>query len=176
MLRGIFCTALIWAKTVVTTIAVIAGLWLAVQHIFHLQLLDVQTGSMVPVFSPGDALILQKQLPDQLKVGQIVSYHSARNPRELVTHRVVAITADGFQTKGDQLSRADPPVRSSLFSGKVIAILPSLGRVLAWFRSLPGLISCVYAPAIMIAAYELRRLEQHYRSLEPYRLRSRQVV
>ncbi|MEJ0073791.1 MAG: S26 family signal peptidase [Candidatus Saccharibacteria bacterium] len=165
----------LWLQVAGGTLALIAVCWLAAQFAFHLKLLNVQTGSMRPAFRPGDALIMQagREAP---KVGRIVSYHSSRNPKELVTHRVVKAGSGSFQTKGDALTAPDPPVRDSLLAGRIIAVLPGMGRVLGWLTTLPGLIACVYIPAAVIAIQELIRLERRLARTPVYRLWRSQVV
>lgn len=156
-----------WLQIAGGAVAALAICWLLAQSAFHLRLLDVQTGSMVPSFRPGDALVMQRV--STAKIGDVVSYRSPRNSNELVTHRVVKTSAGNFQTKGDALTAPDPAVRSSLLAGKVIAVLPRMGRVLGWLQTWPGLVVCVYLPALAVAAEELIRLERRYRS-QPYHL------
>jgi hypothetical protein len=108
----------------------------------------------------------------------IVSYKSARNPNELVTHRAVRVINGGesFQTKGDALTVADPTVRGSLLTGRVVAVLPGMGKLLDWLHSWPGLVICVYLPVTAITFQELYRLERHYFRSRLYQLRGHQVV
>lgn len=152
-------------------VAVLAIGWLLAQQLFGLKLLNVQTGSMRPTFRQGDALVMQRTRREQLAPGIVVSYRSPRNPNELVTHRVVRVLpgARSFQTKGDALSVPDPAVNDSLLAGRVVAVLPGLGRLLGWMASWPGLIVCVYIPAAAIAVSELARLERHYQRKNSYR-------
>ncbi len=159
-----------WLQVAGGVLAGVALLWLAAQTVFHLRLLNVQTGSMRPTFRPHDALIMQRIQPAQLRPGMIVSYQSLRNPGELVTHRVVALTPGGFQTKGDALNQLDPTVPDDRLVGQVAGVLPGLGRPLGWLRSWAGLVICVYIPAAAVILSELRRLEQHYARLRPYQL------
>lgn len=159
-----------WLQIVGGGMAALAITWLIAQAVLHLRLLNVQTGSMQPTFRPGDALVMRETNRDLPVVGSIVSYHSTRNPNELVTHRVVRVDAvtDSFQTKGDALTVADPPVRRTLLAGKAIAIIPGIGKVLGWLQSWPGLIACVYVPAAAIVVSELLQLNR--RSGRKYRL------
>src|SRR4051812_45749044 len=100
----------IWLQVAGVAVAVLAVLWLGAQALFHVRLLSVQTASMQPTFAPGDALVMRRVHSQQLYPGMIVSHHSARNPNELVTHRVVRVIPEKqrFQTKGDALGTADP--------------------------------------------------------------------
>ncbi|HSX30715.1 MAG TPA: S26 family signal peptidase [Candidatus Saccharimonadales bacterium] len=166
----VFKLAWLWLQIVGGVGAGLAALWLFTQAVFQVHFLAVQTGSMRPTFRPGDALIMQRTSIDQLQTGMIVSYHSSRNSKELVTHRLVKLSATSFQTEGDTLASPDPPVRASLLAGRVVAVLPGLGRALNWLRSLPGLVICVYLPALAIAVSELMRFEYAESSNHPYYL------
>lgn len=161
-----------WLQVVGAAVAVVAVLWLGAQTLFHVKLLSVQTASMRPTFAPDDALIMRRIDPGQIKPGMIVSYRSARNPNELVTHRVVQAIPDkqSFRTKGDALGTADPAVRGSLLVGQVVTVLPGMGKILNWLRSWPGLIACVYVPVAAIAIQELYKLEQSYVRSRQYQL------
>ena len=165
-----------WLQIVGGIVATLAIAWLIAALVWHLKLLNVQTGSMTPTFRPADALILQKMPASKLKPGMIVSYKSSRNPNELVTHRVVTIGTKGFQTKGDALTRPDPAVHNSLLVGRVISVLPHLGKLLSWIQTLPGLMVCVYIPALAIITQELIRLERHYAKSHIYRLAPNDIV
>jgi signal peptidase I len=154
----------LWLQAAGILVAIIAVCWLGAQACLHLRILDVQTGSMQPTFAPDDALIMQRLDVSALRPGMIVSYRSSRNPNDLITHRVAWVSSDGksFRTKGDALGTLDPPVRSSLLVGRVVTILPGMGKILHWLRSWPGLITCVYIPVAAIIFQELYRLECHY--------------
>jgi signal peptidase I len=151
-----------WLQIAGGAVAAMAICWLAAQYAFHLRLLSVQTGSMRPSFHPHDALIMRRITPDQLRVGMVVSYRSSHNPNELVTHRVVRVTAQGFQTQGDALNMPDPMVQNSLLVGRVAVVLPRMGTPLDWLHTWPGLVACVYVPAAAIAISELRRMERSF--------------
>jgi len=167
-----------WLQVSGAVVATLAVCWLTAQYAFHLKLLNVQTGSMRPTFNPGDALIMRQVSTTDLRIGMIASYHSTRNPNELVTHRVVGIFPEkqSFQTKGDRLSVPDPTVQDGLLVGRVVAVLPSMGRSLNWLRSWPGLVVCVYIPAALIGVGELYRLERVYVAQRIYHLPEKQVV
>lgn len=160
----------LWVQVLGGLVAAVAVCWLVVQSMFHLRLLNVQTGSMRPSFGPGDALVMQHIAPERLRPGMVVSYKSSRNPNALVTHRVVRVQDGSFQTKGDAVRANDPAVQNGLLVGSVVAVLPGMGRLLGWLTSWPGLVVCVYAPAIAMVASELHRLERSYRLRQVYRL------
>ena len=113
------------------------------------RLLTVQSSSMQPVLKRGDAVIILRVRDNQLNIGDIVSYHSANNPRVLVSHRIVSIDIAHatLRTKGDALQSIDPAVRMTAVVGEARAVAPGLGSVLIWLRSPIGLALAVYAPA-----------------------------
>lgn len=136
--------------------------WLGVQRLWHVQLLSVQTNSMSPTFSRGDAVVVHKGVT--LQLGSVVTYRSPKNLNMLISHRVVKLwpASHTLQTKGDALSSPDPAITSRLVMGQVVAVLPGLGRICGVLTSWPGLILAIYVPAAGIVWSELRRLERHF--------------
>ncbi len=53
----------------------------------------VLSGSMAPALEVGDLAVIAPVAPEALRVGDVVSYHSASLDHPHVTHRLVAITA-----------------------------------------------------------------------------------
>lgn len=153
------------ALTVVLVVVILAA-----ASIGHIKVLTVETASMRPAFAPGDALFMRPTHPESLRVGEIITYHSSRNPEQLVTHRIVRIGTNGFQTQGDALTAPDPAVRNTALAGEVVAAAPGLGRVLRWLQTWPGLICVVYVPASATLVYELRRMERSLNRLRLYRV------
>lgn len=114
---------------------------------------------MVPVFAPGDALIIRTSAKTY-SLGQIISYRSRRDPRQIVSHRVVAIDSKQQRliTKGDNLAETDPPIRYWDVLGTVIYIIPKAGYVLSFMYSWLGLACLIYVPAFLVVVFEARRL------------------
>jgi signal peptidase len=130
-------------------------------------ILNVQTGSMRPVFQPGDAVIAWRVPPSQLKVGDIISYHSLRDPRVIISHRLIskqiAGGVDQLRTKGDALSTVDPPISSSAVIGQVWAVAPGLGQVLSWLKTPYGLGVAIYLPAVVVIGLQAKQIISSYR-------------
>jgi len=66
--------------------------------------LVVKTGSMEPVLNVGDVILIDDTVkPDEIKVGPDGDVIVFRKPgsRELIVHRAIGKTAEGFITKGD---------------------------------------------------------------------------
>jgi signal peptidase len=162
--------ALIIGLTAMIVVAISAGL--------HFErrggvVLNVQTGSMTPTFRPGDAVIAWRVAPSQLKVGDIVSYRSLRDPRVIISHRLISKQIAGrdarFITKGDALSTADPPIGSSAVIGRVWGVAPGLGKVLSWLKTPYGLGVAIYLPAAVVIGLQARQVVGYYRPIS-YRL------
>ena len=162
-----------FVQKMLTSLAILlillAGAWLGLQAVFRLQLLSVQTTSMRPTFDRGDMVVVQKTgIPS---LGAVITYKSPKNPRELISHRVIRIfpSQQSVQTKGDALSSPDPVITDRLIVGQVRLVLPHLGSVLGWLTSWPGLAVCVYLPATSLLWSELKRLERYYAKFRTYR-------
>lgn len=141
-----------------------AFLSLATWHAEGVQLLTVQTGSMNPVFRPGDALLVRPVAFGDLQPGEIVSYRSSAQRGQVVSHRILYVNQVDrtFTTKGDRLADPDPLVNANQLVGQVSAVLPGLGRLLSFLHRPLGLALVVYLPAGCLAGRELLRLAERY--------------
>jgi len=135
-----------------------------------LQLLSVQTGSMRPEIRPGDA-VLVRRVYQALIPGDIISYQSLADPKLTITHRVVSVSSmtGTLITKGDVLQTNDPPIGYDRVIGRVVRIVPVVGRGVDFIRRPVGLIGVVYLPAVILIGAEIRRLMKYY-DMQRYRL------
>jgi signal peptidase len=104
----------------------------------------VLSGSMTPSYPVGAMVFTRPVDPDQVAVGDIITFQRPSNPAELVTHRVLAIDistgAPVFTTKGDANNAADlDPVPASAVQGRLWFGVPQLGRLAAVLHSPQGL-------------------------------------
>jgi signal peptidase I len=107
----------------------------------------VMSGSMAPTINTGDMVVLER-LRAPARIGQIVAVDVPDAARArygyppVVIHRVFRITPDGqMRTKGDARPAPDPfTVPRTAVDTRVVARIPSGGRVLAFFGSAPGLL------------------------------------
>ncbi|WP_318249312.1 signal peptidase I [Geoglobus acetivorans] len=125
--------------------------------------LIVLSGSMVPVIYPGDIVLVFEKNPEELSVGDIITFRSPDGRENvLITHRIINITKedDGslvFRTKGDAVEEPDPfTVHEDDIVGSPGILIPMLGylhekREITYF----GLI---LIPSAIIMAQELRIL------------------
>jgi signal peptidase I len=149
---------------IMLTLLLAAAVGLAGLHARGELALSVQTASMVPTFRPGDAIIVVPANAGQLKIGQVISYRSPRDPRVIISHRLISRTASGqLITAGDALHTADLAISPDQVVGQVTALAPGLGKILDFLHRPLGLLLAVYCPALGLAALEIRRLLTHYR-------------
>ena len=94
--------------------------------ILNFRMFTVVSGSMKPKYDIGDVLIAKEIKPENIKVGDTISYQGTVNSfkDKVVTHQVVGIeTVDGkyyFRTKGLANLVEDPIVSAEQVYGKVI--------------------------------------------------------
>jgi signal peptidase len=97
--------------------------------------LTVLTGSMAPAYPAGTLVIVRPTPPDQVRVGDVVTYQLTSGEPVLVTHRVVEKIYDtegelSFTTQGDNNDLPDDePVRPVQIVGTVWYAVPLLGWV-----------------------------------------------
>lgn len=135
------------------------------------KLLSVQTGSMIPVFHPGDAVWVRKVSMGVLKPGDIISYQNPGNRNVVVTHRLVSIDFEkGIMiTKGDNELLNDLPVFPGFIIGRVNRVIPKAGFAIDWLHRPEGIALTVYTPCFLLLLSEYKRLANILRS-KPYKI------
>lgn len=128
------------ASWIAVSILSIAIIWFAV-GVFPIYPVVILTGSMEPVFYPGDIVILQKTDGSNLKVGEVIQYWTGEI---FIVHRIVSIdqTTGKYQTKGDNNSAPDSVlVGAGQIKGKMISLVPKIGKLsilLRWDKESPN--------------------------------------
>ncbi len=107
----------------------------------------VTSGSMRPTLEVGDLLIVIKEDPYRLKVGDIIVFRVPWSS-SLIVHRIVriAMSPNGpiFFTKGDNNLIMDPGYRTmDDIYGKAIFRIPYVGGILEILQSLPAKLAIV---------------------------------
>lgn len=120
----------------------------------------VYTGSMSPTLRPGD-LIVDRPAGHGYRVGDIITFRKSASSREVVTHRIAAITPQGITTKGDANKTADastlPPDR---VKGSVLVNMRDFGYLVVYLREPSGIASIVtisLAIVLLWATFRTRR-------------------
>jgi signal peptidase len=158
MSQVVFWGLVALCASVVMTAVVVSAYW----RVQGGSILGVQTGSMVPTFAPGDALIIKPIKTNSLKIGDIVSYQSQLQPGIIISHRIVNTdpSSKTITTRGDYLDKPDNPVSMSAVRGKAVMLVPKFGYILSALHHPLGLIVLIYLPAVGVVFYELKRFSK----------------
>jgi signal peptidase len=111
----------------------------------------VLSGSMEPKFYPGDLVISLHKNRANIKEGDIITF---RDDDEIVTHRIIDKTQEGYITKGDNNNAADSfAVSNDNIIGKVLFDIPNAGYIIQ-FLAKPMVIAIeLMLGAIIILLY-----------------------
>jgi signal peptidase len=158
-------TATAVVLTWVTVVGALALLMLVAigPRVFGYQIETVLSGSMVPTFSPGDAVLVTPEPTTDVRVGQVISYKIPAGNHHVETHRIVRIISGGRHpvviTKGDANTAADP-WRVKLQGAKVWrmrAVIPDLGTAIHDLRMpIAHILTLLMAPIIIVALLLVR--------------------
>ena len=127
----------------------------------------VLTGSMLPEIKPNDVVITKRRAPEELEVGDIITFLSSdsRLTGVIVTHRIKDVlhdTATGkysFRTKGDANNTADFALAESHnIIGEVIFKIPKVGYIQELLASKGGLIIFIFIPCLAVLSYDIVKL------------------
>lgn len=127
----------------------------------------VLTGSMLPEIVPNDVVITKKKSPEELEVGDIITFISSdtRLSNIIVTHRIKEIFQDPttgkytYRTKGDANNTVDFALAEDHnIIGKVIFKIPKLGYVQEVLASKGGLIIFIFIPCLAVLSYDIVKL------------------
>ena len=125
----------IQAMLLAVTVSLILGLG------FLIVILDINpyvivSGSMESELPVGSVCLVDCQQKEP-EVGDIISYKAQD---AIITHRVIEKTDDGYITKGDNNSVADPGiVKPKQIFGTVICSIPKVGYAVMFMRTLKGI-------------------------------------
>ena len=125
----------IQAMLLAVTVSLILGLG------FLIVILDINpyvivSGSMESELPVGSVCLVDCQQKEP-EVGDIISYKAQD---AIISHRVIEKTDDGYITKGDNNSVADPGiVKPKQIFGTVICSIPKVGYAVMFMRTLKGI-------------------------------------
>ena len=96
------------AATFVTYAVFWLAVWALGPTLFGWQAVALVSGSMSPLFNPGDVVVAEPYDGSQLQPGAVIVFH-APGSGEVTTHRIVGLHGDGsYRTKG---TRTGSPTR-----------------------------------------------------------------
>jgi len=120
----------------------------------------VQSGSMEPAIMTGDIIIIHPQ--DSYVKNDTITFRGFEN--RIVTHRIIEMKQQGdkayFSTKGDaNRSQDEALITQDQIIGKVSLVVPKLGYIVAFSKSLPGFILLALFPAALFIVDELLKVK-----------------
>lgn len=95
----------------------------------------IMSGSMEPAISVFDVVVVQKA--DNYFINDIITYEENG---KLVTHRIVEQNGDVYITRGDANNTEDPAISKEKVLGKVVRVIPSIGRVMLFLQKPIGML------------------------------------
>ena len=122
--------------------------------------------SMVPSINVYDAIVIKREEPENLKVGDVITFLSS-DTRYLgltITHRIVGIekstTGDiYFRTKGDNNNTEDSSlVKGDDIYGKVILKIPKIGYIQLLLTNAIGWVLIVVIPCLGVDIYDIIKI------------------
>ena len=132
---------------IVLMVAVItATIPLTIPKLFGIHIYQVLSGSMVPVYPIGSVIYVKECSPQEVKIGDVITFLIEKDSDNVVTHRVVGIDMDQgkFITKGYANPGKDP--EGVLFTnvvGKTVFCIPIGGIIYEKFNTILGKIFLV---------------------------------
>lgn len=134
------------------SVATIFVLWLFFNQ--HYQFFSVTSGSMEPSINIGDMLIVEKQT--NYHKNDVVTF--TNSSQRIVTHRITDLISEAknslFATAGDANRNNDyDKINQDQIFGKVISVIPLLGKLSLFSNQLYFLITLIIVPALLLIIY-----------------------
>lgn len=114
---------------------------LTVPKLFGYHIYGVLTGSMTPAYPVGSVVYIRTCEPEEVTVGDVITFRMGTDTEHVMTHRVVEVDSDmqSFVTKGDANNAADAePVSFDRLIGKAVLCIPGLADVADQMDTLTG--------------------------------------
>ncbi|MBO3444225.1 signal peptidase I [Clostridium sp. CCUG 7971] len=98
----------------------------------------VLSGSMEPTYYPGDLVIVKNKTRAKLEEKDVITFI---DDNEIVTHRIIEKTTEGYKTKGDNNDVEDAKLlKDKDIVGEVSFKIPKVGYVVQ-FLAKPGIVA-----------------------------------
>ena len=137
----------------IVVIVIVVLLPLTVPKLFGYEIYGILSQSMEPEIATGSVVYVQNVDPEDVEVGDIITFKMDAKSEVVATHRVVEILADerAFVTKGDNNDVVDSaPVSYDRLLGVTVFSLPYLGELSTLIYSANGIAGIVIAFSIAI--------------------------
>lgn len=120
------------------TIILIVGIAFILLFIIGIEPFVVESGSMEPTIMTGSISFINKHYKyEDVKENDVIAFSMLNGKK--VTHRVISITDEGFETKGDNNDMSDGiSTTKSNFIGKNIFSIPKAGYLIKMIQTTRG--------------------------------------
>ena len=139
-----------------------------VPDLFGYSPFSVQTDSMKPVFNKGDYIFVEKCDPEDLVIGDVITYYTMIDGRRAInTHRLVNIIDNNglieYQTQGDNRETNPEPDELLLSPGDVIGKycgtkVPMMGAVIDYLSTQLGFFLFILLPVLLFTVFQIYKL------------------
>jgi len=135
-----------------------------VPKVFGHYMYVVLSGSMAPTFDTGSLVFVKPKEPEEVKAGDVITYHGVDDKGTLATHRVMEVDNTDpqniqFITKGDANEVTDPsPVSGDRLVGTLSFSIPYLGYLLSFAQTKKGMLLLIIIPGTFLIITELHKL------------------
>ncbi len=132
-----------------------------------LSIYTIVSGSMTPTIKVYDTVINKRaDTPSDLQVGDVITFISTslQTAGTTITHRIIAIEEDSngemcYRTQGDANDISDQAcAKFHNVIGKVVFVVPQLGRIQFFLASRAGWLLCILLPAVYIISKDIIRI------------------
>jgi signal peptidase len=126
----------------------------------------VLSGSMNPQFDTGSLIAVENTAPQDIQVGNIITFKNPEDQKMLITHRVLAVNnVNGklnFLTKGDANNAPDTAlVPAENLIGQAVYWVPYAGYATEFAKSKKGLLIMIIIPGVLILGGEILKLYRY---------------
>lgn len=149
---NIFTTILKKLISLIMTFILVVGVTFIVLYLVGIVPYVVVSGSMEPTIQTGSLCFINKHAAySSIRVNDIIAYRAPTGAN--VTHRVVRITSEGFETQGDKNNTSDGfSTNQNNFLGKNVFSIPKLGYAVREMQTTTGRIIVVTTAIVILAA------------------------
>ena len=143
-------------STALVAVMVVAAVALVGVRLVGLNVFYVLSGSMEPVYSPGDLIYVKDVDYRQLQTGDIITFMLSEDT--VATHRIVEVVPDGddptvlrYRTRGDANAAEDGTlVHYKNVIGSPVFAIPKLGYLVSYISAPPGMYVAIGCGAILL--------------------------
>ena len=117
----------------------------------------VLTESMEPEIHAGDMILGRSTDPEELQVGDVVTYVGATGDVEgkIITHKIVEIEDGMITTQGVANVIPDPPIDPSQILSRYVLTIPLAGDIFAVINSKFGFLFLIVTPLVLLIVNEV---------------------